>query len=146
MLFNMGKKSACSHDEGTKSLKELRKLTEGLPTFKSIVKDVRDDYVQMDIKNGTSFGLNLKWLENKVAVGDWFGSRGSHFPGHAHPEREWIIVYTGVIELRFKDDTKKLLGVGDYMFLEPDTWHSAYFPEDCWYLAITIPAAEDWPK
>lgn len=129
----------------TARLKILNELTENLPTFGGLVKESRPEFVEMEMECGVGFAWSLLYKRN-ISVAKCFSSYGSRFPRHSHPELEWIIVYSGTIDLHFDNNVSERLQIGDFSFIKPDTPHSAYFPEDCWYLAITIPAAEDWPQ
>jgi quercetin dioxygenase-like cupin family protein len=74
-----------------------------------------------------------------------FNSKSSEFPQHKHAEREWLIVYEGKMIIKI-GDLEEELDPGESVMLDPGTPHSATFPEDTWYLAITIPSSPDWPK
>jgi quercetin dioxygenase-like cupin family protein len=121
----------------------LRKLTNALPKYPPPVA-VESGFVEIKMTQGNSFGWNLH-NEDTIAVAKWFNSKDSIFPKHQHQEREWLIVYKGEMILHVSGETKHLRR-GDFVYLEPGTIHDATFPTDCWYVAITIPASEDWPK
>ena len=136
---------ACRISEGKDTLKTLRVLTENLPDFGDLILSHSSaGSVETKTKSGTSIGFNLLY-EPKIAVAKWFGSKDSVFPAHKHDEIEWIIVYSGSVELKLTEGVK-VLKEGDYICLPPNTPHGASFYEDCWYIAITIPASKDWPQ
>lgn len=95
-------------------------------------------------------GTSLSWgllSERAISAAKWFSSKGTVFPRHAHAQREWLVVYRGRMELHLHESGEVFhLGPGDFRFIPCDTPHSATFPSDCWYLAITIPSSEEWPK
>lgn len=134
----------CSVKEGNQRLQKLRSLTESLPNFERLVKSRKPGYIEMDMEEGHGFGFNLL-NQDEISVARWFNSSGTVFQKHAHPEREWIIVYEGSINVVYEDKVKSF-GVGEYCYHGPNVLHGATFDEDCWYLAITIPSSEDWPR
>lgn len=127
------------------NLYKLRELTPALPNFGEFIKAAYDGFVEMNIKKGNGFGWKLL-NEETIAVAKWFCSSGTVLPVHAHNEKKYIIVYEGSMEVCYGEEQCKKLKVGDYLVLEANTPHSACFPEDCWYIAITIPASAAWPK
>jgi quercetin dioxygenase-like cupin family protein len=127
------------------NLDKLRSLTPNLPNFGDFVKSTMSNFVELSMERGNGFGWNLM-NEEEIAVAKWFGSSGSVFPKHSHKEREYIIVYKGSMEILYDDRENKSLKEGGCVFHESNVPHSAIFIEDCWFLAITIPASKDWPK
>ena len=124
------------------SLQTLKELTPSLPNFPH--GENGNGFKEYEMDCGTCFGWKLFESGDKIGVHRWFNSAGTEFPRHSHPEREWIIVYTGSMTLRY-DTNDVVLKVGDYVMTPPDTAHSATFYEDCKYITITIPASEDFP-
>lgn len=134
----------CTIEEANSGIEKLRHLTDNLPGFGELVKNRAPGYVEVEMTEGHGFGFNLL-NQNEISVARWFNSKGTVFQKHAHPEKEWVIVYEGSLNLIYEDRVE-VLKAGDYSFHGPNTLHGATFDEDCWYLAITIPSAEDWPK
>jgi quercetin dioxygenase-like cupin family protein len=146
---------------GSFGLSKLRELTEKLPPFPLQVKtksmmDVRTSpwdepemgsnvYKEYKMEGGECFAWFIHRSANDIAVHRWFNSEGSIFPEHTHPEKEWIIVYRGKMELT-KGGVTQLLEAGDYSYNEPLVSHKAYFPEDCRYITVTIPPAKEFPN
>jgi quercetin dioxygenase-like cupin family protein len=143
-------------------LARLRELTEQLPPFPVAIKvnmpamtlrDLAEDmpeigsssYKEYKMDQGECFAWFIHRSGNDVAVHRWFNSKGSVFPEHSHPEKEWIIVYRGVMEIS-QDGTTRRLEAGDYSYSEPFVRHGAYFPEECRYLTVTIPPAKEFPN
>ena len=124
----------------------LRKLGENLGKLPPFPK----------MSNGTNggkkytidFGTLLGWFiwkeENTIGVHRWFNSKGSVFQEHAHAEKEIIIVYDGIMEIA-GECGKKILKPGDHYYIKPGEAHCALFPEDCWYITITMPRTKEFP-
>ena len=125
-------------------MQALKKLTEELPPlFGDITQKRVSGAVDVDMDKGDGFGLNLLH-QPEIAVSRWYSPKGSLFPRHQHSEREWIIVYRGELTLHVECGDK-VLGAGDSFVVPPHVPHSASFRQDCWYIAITIPASKDFP-
>lgn len=126
------------------TLDELRELTSRLIEFPEEIEVMgeRHEYAAID---GVSFAWNLKNVPGEISVADWFNSDGCKFPMHSHKEREWVIVYKGVMHL-FIGGHKITLEPGDGYYIPPNEPHTARFSADTRYLAITIPDCADWPK
>ena len=115
-----------------------------LPPFpREVNGNGEGDMKQHKMECGTSLSWSLINVP-EIAIGKWFNSAGTKFPKHAHPQKEWLIIYKGHMTVHL-DDRDVTLGAGDYIYLEPGTEHSATVLEDCWYAAIVIPRSEDWP-
>jgi quercetin dioxygenase-like cupin family protein len=126
-------------------LKRLKGLTESLPTFCEVVKiDKCPVCIEMKTEDGVGFGWNIVDLPN-VSVAKWYSSEGAVYPRHAIDKREWLIVYEGTMIVEINGDTKTL-NAGQYVCVEPDTPHQRRFPQDCWYLEISVPPSEEWGK
>ena len=125
------------------NLEVLRKLT---PRVSSFPKELGESRVYSKHRMACGTSLASKILEQKeILACDWFNSNGTSFPTHSHDEREILIVYLGSMLLRIADEEEeRRLLPGHVVVIEPKTEHTARFLEDCWYLAITIPAATDW--
>jgi quercetin dioxygenase-like cupin family protein len=96
-------------------------------------------------------GNSLSWdldpdAKGKAGIAKWFNSHGTMFPEHVHESREWIIVLEGSIQITIRGKEPRRLNYGQSLIIEPNTPHSAYFYEDCWYYAITIPRDKNWPE
>lgn len=102
--------------------------------------------VEVDMIEGRGAGRNLLTIPGVISAGDWWSSAGAIFPGHEHPEKEWLIVYQGELRLFYEDGQSMHLRPRDSWFNEPGVWHSAFFPEETRYLAITQPHSDAWPK
>jgi len=135
----------CIIDDKPKSLIVLREITRELAAF-SDFSTPRLNVNEIDMDAGTSFMVGL-YKHHHIAVARQFASAGAVFPFHAHDQWELLLVYEGSMDLIVGDKKdRRTLRVKDFYYLEPGTPHYAEFNEDCWFLAITIPAAEAWPE
>ncbi len=125
------------------NLERLRKLTPGLPIFSDFIKSGVHNKVDIDMVKGESNGLNVLWNED-IAVAKWFCAAGSIFPTHEHDEKELLIIYKGSMFLEI-DGVEIYLGHQEHITIKPNTQHSSTFKEDCWFIAITLPASESFP-
>jgi quercetin dioxygenase-like cupin family protein len=125
------------------SLERLKILTDNLPAFPETVEDA-PGFKEYETVTGTSLGWDLLNIP-EISAAKWFNSKDTIFPEHHHPQKEWLVVYKGEMILEFNGKVTRLKP-GEFAFIPPDTVHSATFSSDCWYLAITIPESEDWPR
>ena len=102
-------------------------------------------YAEYRMEHGDCFAWFIHRSGNDIAVHRWFNSKGTIFPEHTHPEKEFIVIYKGIMDITKNGETQRLV-VGDYIYNEPLTIHSAYFPEDCKYITVTIPPAKEFPN
>lgn len=126
------------------NLEKLREITNKLPPFSNMIMTRSKGCLELEMTKGYCFGWNLIKTP-EIAVDRWFNSCGSEFPRHIHASKEWIIVYEGEIHLTVVDKLQKFLP-GQYILMEPGTPHSAYFPQDCSYITVTMPPAEGFPN
>jgi len=129
---------------GNSNLAKLRDLTKKLD-FDSLSKETYTPRIkQYDMSRGTAMSFGLL-NEPAISCAKTFASKGGVFPSHSHHEKEFLVVYVGmvVMTLAGKDHT---LRQGDCLTIPAETEHYATFPEsDCWFLAITIPQTAGWP-
>lgn len=126
-------------------LKRLRAMTETLPSFPTTTGPAVEGFKQHEMECGTSLSWNLL-SQDEISCARWFNSAGTKFPLHAHEQREWVIVYSGSMFLRIEGQKERRLLPGMSVVVEPNISHQARFVEDCWYLAIAIPHAPEWPE
>lgn len=149
----------------TDTLTKLKELTSKLPAFPESLESIRGDkenprpngkstnildsnsngYREYQMEQGECFAWFIHRSGNDVAVHRWFNSGESKFPEHTHPEKEFIVIYKGIMDITKNGETKRLMA-GDYIYNEPLAIHSAYFPEDCKYITVTIPPAKEFPN
>lgn len=99
---------------------------------------------QYQTVNGTSLAWTLHW-QDEFAVAHAFLSEGTIVKRHAHNEKEWLIVIDGQLMVR-TDTEEKCLMPRQETVLEPNVEHEVCCFVDTYVLAITMPAAQDWPK
>ena len=126
------------------SLRHLEQLTEELPSLIDLVRSSGEHMVEYETATGAAIGINL-YSTPMVSVQRVFMSAGSALVPHQHPdEREWLIVYEGKLEVRY-DSKVAILDVGDSVYFNPGSPHSAKALKDTWFLGITVPRAEGYP-
>ena len=126
------------------NLNYLRILTDQLPVFPHEIGPEVPGVKEYKMECGTCLSWNLLNQE-EISCARWFNSSGTRFPVHAHDEKEFLIVYQGSLFVEI-NNKEQALNPGDSLIIEPRTPHSSRSLEDCWYLAITIPKSESWPK
>ena len=123
------------------NLELLKELTESLPAFPT--GEVHPLFNKYHLDKGTC----LSWLlfnNGVLSVDKWFNSAGTHFPEHVHHNiKEVIIVFEGSM-IFAADGVQTTLKKGDLVCTQPNQLHSAEMIEDCWYLTITIPPANEF--
>lgn len=129
-------------EDVSENIKKLREITP-LMDFSNLISVNTTPFVKLNMIEGESFMIGLH-KEKDVAVAREFAAAGTKFPEHFHEELEYIIVYKGKVEISLNGD-KSILNKGDFIRFVEGRSHSAYFIEDTWFLAITIPASKDWP-
>ena len=129
----------------TKNLETLKILTENLTSFKTITRAKGNGYLELDLINGTALGWNILY-EKGLSVDKWFISKGSIFQEHSHKAKEIITVYQGTMILKIEDGREIELKLGDTYYIAPNIKHSSEYPEDCFFITITIPTEKGFPK
>ena len=77
---------------------------------------------------------------SEVACQRVFMPKGSIFPSHIHPNKEWIFVISGCFKMGTKQEQSKKYSVGEVAIFEANELHGGYMLEDTWILCLTIPA------
>lgn len=130
------------------SLQMLEELTKNLPPFPTKIGILENGWTEHLMECGISKSISLL-SKPETSVAWWFNGPGENddcmFPEHAHPMREWLIVFKGCMLLTVGTEVFEL-GVGDYQFIPSGVSHKAEFKEDTEYIAITIPHNPDWPE
>jgi len=122
-------------------LPELRKLTETLNGISS--QTYSPNIIKYQMKKGTAISFGML-NEPAISCAKTFGSAGSIFPLHSHPEKEFVVVYVGSMSIIIEGkDT--VLNVGDCISILPEAKHYTVFHEDSWVIAGTIPQTEGYP-
>jgi quercetin dioxygenase-like cupin family protein len=126
-------------------LKELtEELTNGGSSSFPLPILSRNGYSEYKMDKGMSFAWHIHRSGNDIAIHRWFSEKGVIFPTHSHKEKEWIIIYSGSMELQ-KEGKTQVFVKGDYIRNNPYIEHGAYFPEDCKYITIMMPPSKEYP-
>ena len=146
------------------SIAKLKELTENLPPFPNILSTpacrgeksqlvdgafgfldaIDGGYTSYEMNEGECFSWFIHRSGNDVAVHRWFVTRGTIFPEHIHSEKEWLIVYSGSMDILVDDKTHVVLKKGESYYVLPGVKHSSTYPEDCKFLTITIPPSKEF--
>ena len=131
----------CKIEETPQNLIELKRITSSL-SFSRFAKQ-HGSTVEFDMTEGVGYMVGIMQKE-QIAVAKNICGKDALFPQHAHEVWELLVVYKGTMHLTV-DGEIKILNEKDFYYLNPGTPHSAYFPIDCEFLAITMPSADEWP-
>ena len=127
----------------TSHLVHLEQLTEELPSLDALVQSSSDNLIEYQTENGTIIGVNL-YSSPAIGVQRLFMSKGSELPMHQNPDqREWFIIYKGILEVHYDSHTATL-GIGDSVYFDPGSPHSAKALKDTWMIGITVPRAKGY--
>ncbi len=136
--------SECKFEESPTNLVVMRKMLETLKW--TDFQGSKQAYMPVDVQGGKGFIAGLL-KRPEIAVSDNFESAGANFPGHVHPGWEIFIVYIGTMQLQVEKEVIKLSADERWFhWFDATKNHGAYFPEDCSYIAITVPGDKDWPN
>lgn len=123
----------------------IRELSEKLSDYKSLLQLTNEDatrqFFTLESGGGETMGL-FKEPIAAVAITAFYPY--TSFPLHFHEEKEVFICLCGEIEF-YTAETSKTLRAGDIFYVEAGQPHRAVTRSGCRILAVTIPAAKDWP-
>jgi quercetin dioxygenase-like cupin family protein len=125
------------------NLTRIRELTEKLDFSQIIDRRNNGESIEYALEQGKAMSFGL-WKTQEIAVARTVMSEGAKWQKHSHDEKEIVIVYRGSIKI-IHDDHEVLLVEGDTYTIEPGNRHEAISANGCDVIAITIPAADDWP-
>lgn len=74
----------------------------------------------------------------ELAITLYSYTTNDEFKTHRHPQKEWIIVYSGSLEIIY-DGIRKFLQPGDSAYIKPDISHQLIVKSNVQYIMITIP-------
>ena len=104
---------------------------------------------QYDTISGKALAWTIHW-QNEFAICHTFMSEGTVLKWHSHDQKEWVIVISGQLYVRTengnKDEEEICLMPTQEAIFEPGANHEVCCFADTYVLAITMPAAPDWPK
>jgi len=127
------------------SLIKLQELTDNLPTINSIDQSVNANGVTEFNVDGTAFAFPL-FYNKDVAVSRVFMSAGTGFTDHVHKKSiEIVTCYKGKMSITYNCKTV-VLKEGETHSIPSNTLHDAKGITDCFFIAITIPSDEFYPK
>jgi len=139
------------------NIKLLEELTKRLPELTELsFSGIGDGLVSYEMDCGESTASNLMNVEN-ISIADCRLSENSILKRHSHEEKEWFLVYNGVIDVAIDgvspDDIKRLMGngdhftlsVGDFIFIPSRVPHTLSSVGGAKFIAITIPSSAVFP-
>ena len=80
-----------------------------------------------------------------VGVLEAFCPRGATFPRHVHQEIVILVIYDGEMEIEY-NGAKLRLGPGETITFLPGEPHAVRYLTDCLIIAVSIPAAKEFPN
>lgn len=77
-------------------------------------------------------GMKVRVLAGKQSM-VFFGKlpAGSHAPRHKHPNEQITWLRSGRIESQIDDGETQTIEPGGILLIPADTYHAAWYPEDC---------------
>lgn len=123
-------------------LEKLREITTSLSLFPPAIIE-RPGYREFEVKNGKCFAWHV-FSQKEIAVCRSFLSKDTVFPKHAHSEKEIVVVYEGRITIYTEVDCFEI-GQYEHFVIPANTPHAVHANENSMILAITVPAAKEFP-
>lgn len=124
------------------SIEKLEELTHKLPPLSFHGMSYQGcEFIEYEVENGTALGCCL-FKVPEVMVQRLFFSKGTTFHDHVHLEREWFILYKGLMHI-WTNKINKVLEPSCSMYMDSDTAHSGEALEDSWLIRIKIPTPKD---
>lgn len=133
-----------SVSKSSEHLKRLEILTEELAPTMAGKMSRAFTVKEVNAEKGTCFTFGLM-KKKEVAVVKAFASSGTVLAQRSHEEKEYIVVVTGQLRMTLPDKVK-LLSPGDAIAIDAGISHKVQFLEDTWTIAVTIPAAREYPE
>lgn len=126
-------------------LAELEELTRSLPSITETVMAGVREYLSPD--GSVMSGVRVyRDPHDKIAVQRTFCPAGSYLEQHQHDRSvEILVVYVGLLKIKYPDGRKRDLGPGDCVRFEVGAPHEAHAVENTWLIGLTIPADEGFP-
>ena len=138
----------CTLGKESPELKELKQLSNTLPTLKALLVDKspgRASYRVKNIKGEYSVAIAKTLLsEPGVAIVRLKMAKGDEMENHLHSENEWVIVISGSFKTII-NDVEEIVKPGGYIYYPPESGHSGTVIEDLDCICITVPKAEGYP-
>lgn len=127
------------------SLDKLRQLTNDLPSIPKLgdFKLEHEKFTEYIMPIGTCISRSLL-SQKEISVAKTFISSGGEFPKHNHPEKEYIVMFSGSMIVYYGDE-RKTMQTGDCIVFERGVPHRVRALEDVWLISVTIPYSKDYP-
>ena len=138
---------ACDLEETLPTnIAELKVLTEHL-RFANMIETHKggSEWVRVSTHAGRAFIRGLLKTDD-IAVSDNYSSLGTVYKPHQHPGHEILVVYKGYIDLVVDGEHIRVNEGGKPYYFDATKEHSAVFPGETEYIAITIPGDDGWPE
>jgi len=101
--------------------------------------------IELKLPQGLAYSVGL-FKDDSVAIARTRASADAIVPLHVHDEWENLIVYKGELILTIDERDIILNETRRGYYIKPNAPHSAKFTVETEFIAITIPAAEEWPR
>ena len=133
---------------------------EPLEVLKNVVANMPDvtpgkiynNLLELESKKGLGYAINL-FNRSEIGIVDTVISENSEFPIHYHKQKEYFIVYEGIIHLWLGEEHCKnketenpiVLNVGDVQEIKPNVLHIVGSVIKARFITITIPVSPGFP-
>jgi len=138
----------CTLGKESPALKQLKQLSNSLPTLKDLLIEKSPGRASYRVKTSmddNSLALAETLLsEPGVAVMRFSMKKGDTLEYHKHSENEWIIVISGSF-VTYINGTKQTVEEGGYVYYPSYSSHGGIILEDVDCICITVPKAEGYP-
>ena len=126
----------------------LERLRESIPKLPPIpklgdFKEEKGKHTEYIMEVGTCISSSLL-SQKEISVAKTFISSGGRFPKHDHNEKEYVVVFSGIM-IVYYGDKKRTMKKGDCIMFEPHVPHHVRALEDTWIIAVTVPHSKDFP-
>ena len=129
------------------TLNEFRMMVDNIPNY-NLSNFKSKGYIDYKVDNGIATGTCL-FNNGDLAISRTVVSKGTVWPIHEHPEKEFVIMISGTFRMILQHLDKEedvILNPNDTMYIKPDTPHMGKAITDCIMIAMTVPASDGYPK
>ena len=81
-----------------------------------------------------------------MAIAKTFLGEGTIYDWHSHKETEVLVVYEGEMRVYREGGEHEVFLPGEAAHISPGENHRVETPVDTWVVAITVPAAKEFPR
>lgn len=99
---------------------------------------------QVEVGEVASTCLYISTTES-LGIHKWVCKAGTQIASHAHPSKEWVVLYDGLMEI-IDEEGKYILKSGESRYFRPGMKHECKVLEDSKYITITVPTEPSFPK